>query len=87
MSNTANMTWSGGLVPLRFETLKGGQVEKCGGSHYIYVAEVVAVEREGKIVVVNVCRACGQVTFTEKQIAQPNSPLTFTKEKEQENVL
>ena len=57
----------------------------CRGEHQIFVAEVVAVEAEGKLVVVNVCRSCGEVTFHEHQVSKRGVPITFTKEKEKQN--
>lgn len=60
---------------------------RCSGGHDIYVAEVVAVQSEGKVVVITVCRACNRVEFTERQIARPHVSLTFLKEKEKENVI
>ena len=59
----------------------------CRGEHAIFVAEVVAVEAEGKLVVVNVCRSCGEVTFHEHQVTKAHVPLTFTKEKEKNHEL
>jgi len=59
----------------------------CRGEHQIFVAEVVAVEAEGKLVVVNVCRSCGEVTFHEHQVSKRGVPITFTKEKEKQNEL
>jgi len=56
----------------------------CNGGHEIYVAEVVAVEAEGKIVVITVCRLCDRVSFTEKQICGSHSPIAFLKEKQKE---
>lgn len=59
----------------------------CRGEHAIFVAEVVAVQAEGKLVVVNVCRSCGEVTFHEHQVSKVRSPITFTKEKEKDHEL
>lgn len=53
---------------------------RCTGGHEIYVAEVVAVESEGKVVVITVCRACDRVNFHEHQVAKSRAPLTFIKE-------
>lgn len=60
---------------------------KCFGEHQIFVAEVVAVQAEGKLVVVNVCRSCGEVTFHEHLVSKTRVPITFTKEKENTNEL
>lgn len=60
---------------------------KCFGGHDIYVAEVVAVQSEGKVVVITVCRSCNRVDFQEKQIARPHVTLTFLKEKEKQDVI
>jgi hypothetical protein len=88
MSNVVKLG-TGGLTPFRFA--RGNQMEtdskKCGGGHYIYVAEVVYVQKEGKLFVVNVCRACGQVTFHERQLSTPGTPALLLKEKEKENEL
>jgi hypothetical protein len=79
---------SGGLKPLRFGVFhKEEPMAKCTGSHYIYVAEVVYVPKDGTLYVVNVCRACGQVTFNAKQITTPGTPVFLNKEKEKENVV
>jgi hypothetical protein len=90
MSNAVNLG-AGGLRPLRFGILRGNQMEtdskKCGGGHYIYVAEVVYIQKDGRLFVVNVCRACGNVSFHEKQLATPGTPALLLKEKEKQNEL
>jgi hypothetical protein len=60
----------GGLRPFAFAR---GNMEKCSGSHDIYVPEVFYVPQEGKAVVVTVCRACDTVKFHEHAIAQPHN--------------
>lgn len=82
----------GGLRPFHFGTL--GEVKKlqkdtktCFGKHYIYVAEVVYVPKTGTVHLVHVCRACGEVSFHEKEIAPPSTPAILLKEKEKENVV
>ena len=90
MSNAANAQWMGGLKPIRYASLRGGIMDankKCIGNHYIYVAEVLYVQKDGKLVVINVCRACGEVTFHERQVASPGTQATLLKEKEKENEL
>jgi hypothetical protein len=76
---------TGGLKPIRFAGgIPGGNMEydkKCTGNHDIYVAEVVYVESEGKLVVVTVCKGCDNVHFHEKQIAPSKSPAKLLKEK------
>lgn len=52
---------------------------KCSGDHEIYVAEVVMVESEGKIVVCTVCRHCDTVNFHEKVVAKSPASLVSTK--------
>lgn len=74
MSNVANLG-SGGLKPLRFADPRGIMEQsnkRCSGEHDVYVAEVLYVPAEGKLVVVTVCRACTSVNFHEKQVAQPH---------------
>lgn len=61
--------------------------KKCGGGHYIYVAEVVYIQKDGRLFVVNVCRACGQVTFHERQLATPGTSAQLLKGKEKANEL
>lgn len=80
----------GGLRPFHFGTL--GEVKKlqkdtkaCAGRHLIYVAEVVYVQKDGKIHLINVCRSCGEVFFHEKQIATPGASAVLIKEKEKEH--
>ena len=41
---------------------------KCSGSHDIYIAEVVGFEKQGKLVVVTVCRLCDTVHFHEHDV-------------------
>ena len=84
MPNITNAN-RGGLIPLHFAGGAPVDTRKCEGKHYIYVAEVVYIQKDGLLWVVNVCRACGGVTFHSKQIAQPNVPAEFLKEKEKEN--
>lgn len=55
--------------------------KECTGEHRVFVAEVVAVPAEGKIVVVTVCTACDSVSFHEKVVASPNSSLLMLKDK------
>jgi hypothetical protein len=90
MSNVVNAQWMGGLKPIRYASLRGGNMEqnkKCSGNHYIYVAEVLYVQKDAKLVVINVCRACGEVSFHEKQVSTPGTPADLLKEKEKENEL
>lgn len=53
----------------------------CTGQHHIFVAEVVAIPAEGKIVVVTVCTNCDVVSFHEKVIAAPKATLVMLKDK------
>lgn len=72
MPNAANLG-VGGLRPFHFA--RGNmeqQYKRCDGQHDIYVAEVLYVPAEGKLVVVTVCRNCDTVHFHEKQVAQPH---------------
>jgi hypothetical protein len=46
--------------------------KRCDGQHDIYVAEVLYVEAEGKLVVATVCRACDSVKFHEQIVASPH---------------
>lgn len=71
MANVANLG-SGGLKPLRFGDIRGLMASRCDGQHDVYVAEVLYVPAEGKLVVVTVCRACTSVNFHEKQVAEPH---------------
>lgn len=68
-------TKTGGLRPFRFANTRGlmEQLNKrCDGQHDVYVAEVLYIAAEGKLVVVTVCRACTSVNFHEKQVAAPH---------------
>lgn len=87
MSNEANANLTGGLTPLRWASLERGKVDNtytCTKGHYIYIAEVVYIQRDGKLHVVNVCRACGGVSFHEKQITSPGTSAILLKEKGKE---
>lgn len=88
MSNTTNAV-GGGLIPLRFAGGAPVDTRKCDGKHAFYIAEVIYVQKDGKVHVVNVCRSCGIVAFHEKQISSPGAHAEFLKEKakEQDNVL
>lgn len=88
MANDTNAQWVG-LKPIRYASLRGimDQSYTCTKGHYIYVAEVVYVQKDGKLHVVNVCRACGNVSFHEKQITDPGAPAILLKEKDKENEL
>jgi hypothetical protein len=70
MTNVASP--SGGLKPFRFGDIRGLMEQRCSGQHDVYVAEVLYVPAEGKLVVVTVCRACTSVNFHERQVAQPH---------------
>jgi len=54
-------------------------MDKCEGEHELYVAECVAIEKEGKLVVITVCRHCDMVNFHEKIIAHSHTPIQFIK--------
>lgn len=49
--------------------------EKCLGTHAIYVAEVVGIPAEGKVVVITVCRNCDHVAFHSETVAKASSSL------------
>lgn len=84
MSNTANLG-GGTLKPFRLGSLRGlveqQQTLRCEGRHDIYVAEVLYVAAEGKLVVVTVCRNCDTVHFHERQVAKPHHSGELLKEK------
>jgi hypothetical protein len=61
-----------GLRPLKFGNMRGLMEQRCSGQHDIYVAEVMYVPSEGKLVVVTVCRNCDTVHFHERLVAQPH---------------
>lgn len=70
-----NNTKVEGLRPLRFGSMRGlmeQAARRCDGQHDIYVAEVLYVEAEGKLVVVTVCRNCDVAHFHEKVVAEPH---------------
>jgi len=84
----ANVTNSGGgLIPLRFSGGASVDSRKCEGKHSVYVAEVVYIQKDGVLWVVNVCRACGVVSFHPKTIATPGATAEFLKQKEKEQEL
>lgn len=39
-------------------------MSECGGGHRFFVASVVGVEQEGKVVLIAMCTGCGE-TFSE----------------------
>lgn len=85
MSNTVNAEWSG-MKPFRFASIKEASMTSsyvCNKGHYIYVAEVIYVQKDGKLHVVNVCRACGGVSYHEKQITDPGTAAVLLKEKKE----
>lgn len=49
--------------------------EKCLGTHAIYVAEVVGIPAEGKVVVITVCRNCDLVSFHGQTVSKPSASL------------
>lgn len=53
---------------------------RCEGTHDIYVAEVVGVESEGKVVVITVCRGCDTVNFHEHKVTENPGPLRLLQE-------
>jgi hypothetical protein len=82
MANATNI--QGGLIPLRFSGGAPVDNRKCEGKHSVYVAEVVYIQKDGVLWVINVCKACGVVSFHPKQIASPTAPAEFLKDKEKE---
>lgn len=79
MPNVANPS-VGGLRPFHVSSLRGLMDKRCEGQHDIYVAEVLYVEAEGKMVVATVCRSCDVVNFHEKVIAASHQPATLLKQ-------
>lgn len=67
-----NNTVAQGLRPLRLSSMRGLMEKQCAGQHEIYVAEVLYVPAEGKLVVATVCRACDTVRFHQQQVAEPH---------------
>ena len=53
---------------------------RCTGEHRMFVAEVIGIEAEGKVVVITVCTQCGVVNFDEKQVSGSGAPLRMLKE-------
>jgi hypothetical protein len=49
--------------------------EKCTGTHSIYVAEVVGIPAEGRVVVITVCRNCDHVAFHAETVSKPSTSL------------
>lgn len=56
----------------------------CSGEHRIFVAEVVGVESQGKVVVITVCTDCDTVNFHEHQLSTPGVPIRLLKEEKKE---
>lgn len=74
---SVNMNWGSWPPPgSKGETM---EANRCQGAHEIYVAEVLYVEKDGKLVVVTVCRACDSVTFHEKVVAAPGAQAVLLK--------
>jgi hypothetical protein len=77
-----------GLRPISFGGPPRGkqmeQVKRCSGNHDIYVIECIYIQKDGKIHVINVCRACGEISFHERQIATGGTPAILLKEIEKE---
>ncbi len=49
----------------------------CGGSHRFFVASTVGIEREGKVVLLVVCTACGETFSEEFRVSDPDTPLVI----------
>lgn len=57
----------------------------CKGEHEIFVVECVGLEAEGKVVVLSICRLCGELFCHEKQVAKPSTPLRLLREEKGNN--
>lgn len=55
----------------------------CTANHSYYVAEVVGVEKEGKVYVLAICTACGDARCADFKVAEPNSNIRLLKEEKQ----
>lgn len=53
----------------------------CTGDHDIYVADVVGIPSQGKVVVITVCRMCDMVHFHEHNVG-PSAGFQLKSEKE-----
>ena len=51
-----------------------------GCSHRFFHCETVGVEAEGKVVVIALCTACGDVISKEVQVARPHTQLRLLNE-------
>ncbi len=49
--------------------------DKCGGQHHFYVAQVIGIESEGRVVTITVCTSCGEFRHDELTVSKEGSPL------------
>lgn len=60
----------------------GTRNDDCTGTHHYFVADVVGIQTEGKVCVVIVCTACGDIKINTIKVSEPNAPMTIEKRKE-----
>lgn len=56
----------------------------CHGEHHIFCAEVIGIESLGKVIVINVCTACNDVTFHEHIVSDPGTSIRLLKEEKKQ---
>jgi len=52
----------------------------CTGEHDLFVVDCVGVEAEGKVVVLAICRHCGELRSHEVVVSKSGSPLRLLNE-------
>lgn len=53
---------------------------RCSNEHRIFVAEVLAIESDGKVCVITVCTNCGEISFKEHQVTKPGVQIRLLQE-------
>jgi hypothetical protein len=56
---------------------------ECSGQHDLFVVDCVGVEAEGKVVVLAICRHCGELRSHEVLVSKINAPLRLLNEEKE----
>ena len=59
--------------------------KQCFGDHEIFVVECVAVQAEGKVVVISICRHCGRISFDEHLVSPSKAEIRLVMEERRTN--
>lgn len=58
---------------------------RCVGEHNIFIAEVIGVQKEGKVFVLALCRSCDLFAVHEVQVSKPGADIRLLLQESKQN--